>query len=64
VYPFDLSVYDVNLVNDVIYAVHCLHIEDGRNVISRFSFEVEQHDLAVQRLELMNQLEELPSRNA
>ena len=34
VYSLDLTVYDVNPVNDVIYAVHCFHIEHGRNIIS------------------------------
>lgn len=33
-YRLNLSVYDVNSVANVIHSVDCLHIKDGRNIIS------------------------------
>jgi hypothetical protein len=34
VYPFDLSVYNLNPIEYMINTIYRLHIEDGRNVIS------------------------------
>jgi len=34
VYLFDLAVYDLNLIEDMIHAVQCLHIEDRCQLIS------------------------------
>jgi len=33
-YRFNLPVYDVNLVANVIHSIHCLHVKDGRDIIS------------------------------
>ena len=33
-YVFDLSIYNLDPIEHMINAIYCLHVEDGRNVVS------------------------------
>ena len=44
--------------------VRCREARDVRDLLRRLAFEVQQHDLAIERLQLVDQLKQLGCRDS